>query len=187
MTITFVIISEQINKPRGGVIISQNKYFEYLLDTYQNLVYSICYKSTGNSFDAEDLTQEVFISAYKSLPDFDGKYEKAWLCKIAANRCVDFLKQAGRRCLPTEDIYFQALPDAHASPERSYLEQESKEQVLALCEKLRPPYDTIAKEHFCCELSAKQIAAKYQENIKTVQTRIYRAKAMLKKMLERSD
>ena len=37
-------------------------------------IYSICLKSVGNPFDAEDLTQEVFLSAYKSLAHFDGLY-----------------------------------------------------------------------------------------------------------------
>lgn len=49
-------------------MITEKQYLEYLIKQYQNLIYSICLKSVGNPFDAEDLTQEVFLSAYKNLP-----------------------------------------------------------------------------------------------------------------------
>ena len=62
---------------KGDDRISQEEYLKYLLEQYQNLIYSICLKSVGNPFDAEDLTQEVFLSAYKNLSRFDGTYEKA--------------------------------------------------------------------------------------------------------------
>ena len=48
-------------------MITEKQYLEYLITQYQNLIYSICLKSVGNPFDAEDLTQEVFLSAYKNL------------------------------------------------------------------------------------------------------------------------
>ena len=78
-------------------MITEKQYLEYLIKQYQNLIYSICLKSVGNPFDAEDLTQEVFLSAYKNLSRFDGNYEKAWLSKIAVRKCLDYLKAAGRR------------------------------------------------------------------------------------------
>lgn len=159
---------------------------EHLLQKYQNLIYSICYRSTGNPFDAEDLTQEVFLSAYKNLSEFNGQYEKAWLCKIAARKCLDFLKQAGRRSIPTEDTYFRQIPDRLQTPETAVLDLESARQIETLCMTLKSPYKEIALYHFCQELSASEIAEKEHKNIKTVQTQIYRAKAMLKKQLERS-
>ena len=75
-------------------MITEKQYLEYLIKQYQNLIYSICLKSVGNPFDAEDLTQEVFLSAYKNLSRFDGTYEKAWLSKIAVRKCLDYLKAA---------------------------------------------------------------------------------------------
>ncbi|WP_242970359.1 RNA polymerase sigma factor [Blautia sp. An249] len=158
-----------------------------MIDQYQNLIYSVCLKAVGNPFDAEDLTQETFLAAYKNLADFDGTYEKAWLCKIAARKCLDFLKNSGRRTIPTEEEYFARLPDSHNSAEDTYLQRESQSQTEALCRKLKSPYREVAIEHFCLELSAREIAIKHQKNLKTIQTQIYRAKAMLKKLLERSD
>ena len=47
--------------------IYQNSYFEDLLTEYEKLVFSICYRMTNNYFDAQDLTQETFISVYKVM------------------------------------------------------------------------------------------------------------------------
>ena len=117
-------------------------------------------------------------------------YEKAWLSKIAVHKCLDFLKAAGRRSIPTEDVYFSQLPDleTHSSPEEQYLQSDSSQQVFQLCSSLKSPYREIAIAHFCKQMSVTEIAQKEGKNQKTIQTQLYRAKGMLKKMLtERSD
>ncbi len=139
---------------------------------------------TGNQFDAEDLTQETFLSIYKNLATFQRDYEKAWVCKIATNKGLDFLKSAKRRSEPKEDTYFEELKDNKASPEEAYLQRESKEYVYAICQSLKSPYKEVATEHFYMEKTAKEIAQESKKGIKTVQTQIYRAKAMIKKMME---
>lgn len=164
--------------------IHDESYFNELLDKYQNLVYAICLKATGNPFDAEDLTQETYIAAYKSLPTFDRSYEKAWLCRIASNKCLDFLKSAKRRVQPAEEEVFLRLEDTKGGPEDTYLKKESREYVLNLCGQLKEPYKTVAIEHFYREKSAAQIAGETGKNTKTIQTQIYRAKGMLKKTIK---
>ena len=68
-----------------------------LISQYQNLVFSICLKLTGDYFAAEDLTQETFLAAYRHIEEFDGLAEKAWLCRIASNKCIDYRREAARR------------------------------------------------------------------------------------------
>lgn len=173
-----------VSNEKGGDFITETEYFEYLIDTYGNLVYSICYKTCGNPFDAEDLTQEVFLSAYRNLEQFDRMYEKAWICKIASRKCLDFLKNASRRVLPTEDIYLENAEEI-SSTEDTYLETEAMSSLLAACSHLKPPYDTVAKLHFYEERTASEIADMLHSNVKTIQTQIYRSKAMLKKLLQK--
>lgn len=147
-------------------------------------MYSICLKMVKNPFDAQDLTQETFLSAYKKLAEFDGTYEKAWISKIATNKCLDYLKNSARRIEPKEEVYFEEIRDVKAGPEESYLHQESKEIVLSICKKIKPPYDEIARKHFYEEKTAKEIAEEKGKSVKTIQTQIYRAKALIKKQME---
>ena len=154
----------------------------HLIDTYQNLVFSICYKITDNYFDAEDLAQEAFLSAYKYQARFDGCNEKAWICKIATNKCLDYKRKASNNQIPTEDIYFDELVDVRSETEENYLDHLVREKLLTCCNKLKPPYDKISTDYFYHELSVKEMAQQYQKNEKTIQTQIYRAKAMLRKI-----
>lgn len=161
--------------------ISTEQYYEHLIDTYQNLIYSICYKIVRDYFEAEDLAQETFLSAYKHLSTFDRQYEKAWLCRIATNKCLDYLKRADRQSIPTEDEYFLTQKDKEPSPEENVLENEVKRQLFDRCNLLKQPYREIALDYFYNEQTAADIAANTGKNLKTVQTQIYRAKAMLQK------
>lgn len=158
---------------------------ESMIDHYQNLIFSICYKITGNYFDAEDMTQETFLSAYKNYSNFDGKNEKAWICRIATNKCIDLKRRTQNHQIPMEDEFFLEVKDKNASVEESIIGQEIKDNLLEKCNQLKPPYDQVARFYFCDELTAAQIADKLGRNEKTVQTQVYRSKAMLRKMYER--
>lgn len=164
--------------------INDEAYFEYLLNTYQKLVYTICYRATGNPFDAEDLTQETYIAVYKNLSTFDRSYERAWISRIASNKCLDFLKSAQRRIQPAEEELFVQIEAQDRTPEEEYLQKESKDRIYEVCQKLKEPYRTVATEHFCGEKTVSEIAGERDKNIKTIQTQVYRAKAMLKKMMK---
>ncbi len=167
--------------------IQEESYFQHLLTTYEKLVYTICFRATGNQFDAEDLTQDTFLAVYKNLPAFDGTYEKAWIVKIASNKCLDFQKSAGRRVQPTGEELFLQIEDTGNSPEQQYLEREAREGIRRLCERLKEPYQSIAVCHFCQGKTAAEIARESGKNQKTVQTWIYRARGMLKKLMREEE
>ena len=156
-----------------------------LIDSYQHLIFSICYKMTADYFASEDLTQDTFLAAYSHLQDFDGKHEKAWLCRIATNKCLDYLQSAGRRSIPTEDVGLDESGTHEQTPESVLLEEEVRRTLLNRCRSLKPPYDEIAKAYYYDELDAAEIAKQKGVKLKTVQTQIYRARSMLRKIYGR--
>lgn len=136
---------------------------------------------TGDYFAAEDLAQETFLSAYEKYSSFDGRHEKAWICRIATNKCLDYLKAVGRRSVPTEDEWFSWQEDTAESPEESCLAREVRDELYRACKELKPPYDEIALDYYYYEMDVGEIAEKRERNVKTVQTQIYRARGMLRK------
>lgn len=106
---------------------------------YQDLIFSICYKFTANYFDAEDLAQDTFLAAYKNYASFDGANERAWLCRIATNKSLDYLKRAGRRSVPTEDVYFSGLSAEGASLEDDVMDRGSPEAALGMLQPVKIP------------------------------------------------
>lgn len=162
--------------------IDREKFLEELIDKYSNLIFSICFNITKDYFQAEDLAQDTFLSAYKNCDSYKGGYEKAWICKIATNKCLDYIKKSERNTYPTDDDYFMDIQSNQASVEERCMEDIVKERLYAMCSSLKPPYDEIAIKYFCEEIPASEIATITNRPIKTVQTQIYRAKAMLKKL-----
>ena len=157
---------------------------EKLIDRYYDNIFSYLFRKVGSIELAEDLTQDVFIAVYKNLSTFDRNYEKAWISKIASNKCLDFLKSAKQRVQPAEEEMFLRLEDTRDTPEGAYLQKESKEYVYQVCQRLKEPYKTVATEHFYLEKTISQIAQEKGKNVKTIQTQVYRAKGMLKKTVK---
>ena len=164
--------------------IDSKENFIRLIQQYQNLVFSICLKLTGDYFAAEDLTQETFLSAYRHMENFDGQAEKAWLCRIAGNKCIDYLRAADRRMVPIAEEDMPELADARQEePLSRVLNQELFAQLKEACEVLKSPYREVALAHFARGKPAGEIASESGDSINTVKTRIYRAREMLKKTL----
>lgn len=155
---------------------------EVWMEKYENLVFSICFRMTQDYFAAQDITQETFLSAFRHASDFDGANEKAWICRIASNKCVDYMRNAGRRQIPTEDEKMPESISAIGCPEEETLEQEVRGQLLAACRSLGPPYDRVAEDYFYLEKKPETIAREQEQKLKTIQTRIYRARNMLREI-----
>ena len=170
-----------------GKIDSEKKLIE-LMEQYKDLVFSVCLKMTGDYFAAEDITQETFISAYQHLNRFDGKAEKAWLCRIAANKCIDHLKAANKREVATaqEEIPQETI-SVNDGPLEECLNSNILKQLESGCRSLPAPYNEVATDYFVLELTAKEIAQKRKSPLKTTQTHIYRAREMLKKSFRKED
>ncbi|MBR4670400.1 MAG: RNA polymerase sigma factor [Butyrivibrio sp.] len=169
-----------------GKIDSKEKLIE-LMAKYKNLVFSLCIKITGDYFAAEDITQETFISAFEHLSEFDGASEKAWLCRIASNKCVDYLKAAERRTAPTEDTAMPVAATSGDGPEAEVAKRDVLSRVEEKCNDLPNGYAPIANMYFIKGLKAAEISEKLGIPLKTTQTKIYRAREMLRKNIRKED
>lgn len=159
--------------------------FTQMIHDYQNLVFSVCVKMTEDYFAAEDLAQETFISAYRHLSEFDGTNAKAWLCRIATNKCIDYKREAARRMVATDDEILSLNESDEKLPDEVCIEEDVRKKLLMNCHRLKPPYDVIAEEFYYKEQTAEEIAASQGKNLKTIQTQIYRAREMLRKIYGR--
>ncbi len=157
-----------------------NERLTQMVEKYQHLVFSVCVKMTQDYFAAEDLTQDTFLSAFCHLDRFDGTNEKAWLCRIASNKCIDYMKQAERRSVPSTEEVLDMQPAGDGQPERAYLEKDAYRELQIRCGNLSPPYDRVAAMYFIEGKKAAEIAGLTGKNVKTVQTQVYRARAMLR-------
>ena len=89
--------------------------------------------------------------------------------------------------MPVEDTFFELAAEQRGSPEEICIEEEIKNQLAQRCDALKPPYNEVARAYYLEEQSPKEIAARQGKSIKTVQTQIYRAKQMLKKIYGKEE
>src|SRR6202165_6133719 len=81
--------------------------FRALTDRYRRELQLHCYRILGSVQDAEDLLQETLLAAWRGLERFEQRASlRAWLYRIATNRCLNTLRDAGRRPPPALDLPF---------------------------------------------------------------------------------
>src|SRR5262245_50055655 len=72
--------------------------FAELVKRYQKMIFALTYRMTGSVLEAEDLTQESFITAFEQLDSFRGESKfSSWLYRIATNRCLNWRQRDVRR------------------------------------------------------------------------------------------
>ena len=164
----------------------REREFEALMEQYQNLVFTVCYQLVADYQEAQNLTQETFLAAYRFIDNCDGDSYRPWLCRVAANKAKDYLKSGYRRRtqLDGEGALAAAVPDPSPPPEQQYIERESRERVAAAIGAQREPYRSVLTLALLEEKPAAEIAVILGRPLKTVQTQLIRGRGKLKKQLE---
>lgn len=150
---------------------------------YANTVYRFLLAKTGSADLAEELTQETFYQAVKSIGRFDGSCQiSTWLCGIAKN----VLRAHSRKQhaeLPLDEIAEPAL----ASAEETVFEEAGQERILSEIHKLQEPWREIMHLRLLGGLSFAQIGAILQKTETWVRVNYYRAKQTLRKELKKDE
>lgn len=160
--------------------------YEILVERYQHMVYNLACRMVGNEEDARDLAQDTFIVAYRSLPNFKGNSKfSTWLCRIASNKCLDFLrkrKTEGDK-IPLFDSREVFISDSRGSPEEAAMREDESRKLKKILASLPKDYRIVLILHHYQQLSYKEIAEILDIPVKTVATRLYRAKIILREKL----
>ncbi len=149
---------------------------------YEKLIFTICFQLVRDYQEAQNLTQETFLSAYTHREGCNMATVKPWLSRIAANKAKDYLKSAYVRHDRFEIRYEQQ--DNSPLPEDIFLEREGTERISSYIEKLQEPYALVSQLFFLEEKSVAEIAFQLQRPRKTVQTQLYRAKKILQQKIK---
>ncbi|MGE0549160.1 MAG: RNA polymerase subunit sigma-70 [Kofleriaceae bacterium] len=91
--------------------------FEHLVRPFRRELAAHCYRMLGSLQDAEDQVQETLLSAWRGIDGFEGRSSvRAWLYKIATNRCLDEIRRRPRYGLPSDTGAPWADPNAPFPP-----------------------------------------------------------------------
>lgn len=150
---------------------------------YARSVYGFLLSKCRNSDIAEELTSETFYRAVKNIDSYNGNCKMSvWLCEIAKNLYIDYLRKSERKNISIEEQEFPA-------EENIILRYEDKEQTLnihKILHALEEPYKEVFSLRIFSELSYKEIGDIFGKSDGWARVTFFRAKEMiLKKLNER--
>ncbi|MDS0136542.1 MULTISPECIES: RNA polymerase subunit sigma-70 [unclassified Amycolatopsis] len=177
--------------------------FETLVERHRREIQVHCYRMLGSLADAEDLTQETFLRAWKARDGFEGRASvRTWLYRIATNACLDVLARRPRRVLPDQlgpagepdgpiaaaDLpWLEPYPDRlldGAGPDDAVVDRETIELAYLAAVQYLPPRQRAALIlRDVLGWSAKETAASLETSVASANSALQRARATLRERL----
>jgi RNA polymerase sigma-70 factor (ECF subfamily) len=167
-----------------------------LVRAHHRRVYGLCYRFTGSTHDAEDLTQEVFLKVYGNLRGFDrarGSFQ-TWMTTLARNLLVDHFRRSKlERATDSMDAgwdsaeqqtFSDTLTDRRISPHERAAQRELEALVQQALTKVSPELREAVILRDLQDMDYKEIAQVLRVPEGTVKSRISRGRAELARVLE---
>jgi RNA polymerase sigma-70 factor (ECF subfamily) len=166
---------------------NQNAYSQ-IVDRYKNYVFTLALRFTKNREDAEEVSQDIFIKAYRSLADFRGASKfSTWLYTIVNTTCITFLRKKKLQTHSLDDEKVFEVIDSQDSGFRANLvEQKSRLNMVNQAIAMMNPDDAeIITLFYKNEQSLEEISKILGMETNTAKVRLHRARAKLKEKMER--
>lgn len=155
--------------------------FEEIVGRYERPVYNAIVRFGAAREEARDIAQQVFLKAYSRLDTFDGTHRFfSWLYRITVNETLNYLKSLHA----VEPLAADYRDDAHPGPEESMEAAEEEREIADALRMLDPKYRlAIIVRHFL-HLSYEEAADVLSVPVKTVKSRLFTARQLLKETIE---
>ncbi len=142
---------------------------EELVEEYSNMLFRICLVVAGNEWDAQDVIQDVFCRYIERAPVFrDSAHERAWLIKVAVNRCRDIHRFRFRH------------PQADLDEISAYCELPEQSEVLAALMNLPESLKSVIYLHYIEGYKTAEIADMMGISLNAVKKRLERGRKALR-------
>jgi RNA polymerase sigma-70 factor (ECF subfamily) len=165
------------------IIQGDTNQFDQLVKKYQTPVFKVIYKIVEDYEDAAEILQDVFVKAYESLSQYNPEYKFfSWIYRIAINKALLYVKRK-KVAVPAEILCCEAEEDLE---ETVFCEQRDSEITKAV-NRLDEKYRKVILLKYYAGLSYAQIAEVLLLPEKTVKSRLFDARRILQKSLEKME
>ncbi len=164
------------------VLAGQRDDFGEIIRRYQVKIFGMAIFHTRNATLAEELTQEIFVQTFQSLPRFDQtKSFTNWILRIATNHCYKSLRRKPSISLDGKEIplYIDPLDD--------HVRQERRQMVMEALSKLPEEQKLVIWMFYFFERSYEQISEILEMPLHLVKIRLFRGKKALGELLRKTD
>ncbi|MEH7093687.1 sigma-70 family RNA polymerase sigma factor [Neobacillus vireti] len=156
--------------------------FRLLVEKYRNDVFRTVFAVLRDQKEAEDAAQEVFMKVYTSLSRYENQGFKTWITRIAVNHAIDVKrKQARRREEVVDALDQQALGSPKDSVEMLVIAEDQRRLVQKKLNEVPENYREVIYGFYIAEKSYQQMAKEQNVEVKTIETKLYRARSWMKR------
>lgn len=170
------------------VLAGNTQAYAQLVERYQAFVFTLVLRYVKSREDAEELAQDVFVKAYRSLADFKGASKfSTWLYTVATTTCLSFLrkKKIDVRSLDNENV-FAAADNIDGGLSANGIEQKSKLRMVNEAVKLLSPDDAqVLTLFYKGEQTLDEIARILGKEPNAVKVQLHRARTRLKEKMQK--
>jgi RNA polymerase sigma factor (sigma-70 family) len=170
------------------VLQGEQALFAQLVQRYQQYVFTLTGRFTASREDAEEISQDVFVKAYRSLADFRGQAKfSTWLYTIVRTSCITFLrkKRLDTTSLDNERTFLQ-LENKESGFKANMIEQKSRHAMVNAAIRLLSPDDSqILTLFYKGEQTLEEIGRIIGMEPNTVKVKLHRARNRLKEKMEK--
>jgi RNA polymerase sigma-70 factor (ECF subfamily) len=175
------------------VLAGEKEAFRLLVDRHTRSIYSVAYRMTGNQQDAEEIVQETFLRAYRSLQRFELRSSfSTWLYRIAVNRSLDFLKakkmtdtyQITENPGSDEDEREIQVAATNPGPDRLLLSTEARQKISQAIGLLSPAERVAFTMRHMEGKSIEEISKTLKVKASAAKNTIFRAVQKIRQQLE---
>jgi RNA polymerase sigma factor (sigma-70 family) len=167
--------SDIIRQVLGG----QQHAYSVLVERYQHFVFTIAFRHVKNREEAEDMAQEAFIKAYRSLADFKGDSKfSTWLYVITNNTCISYTRKNRMDTISLDEQHHNFIAD---DPK----ERRSQKSLIQQALDHLPDTDAqVITLFYLAEQSLEETGQILGLSLSNVKVRLFRARQKLKEILE---
>jgi len=170
------------------VLNGDHQAYAGLVTRYQNYVFTLAFRFVKNREDAEELSQDIFVKAYKALRDFKGNSKfSTWLYMIVNNTCITFLRKKKLQVHSLDqDGVFEVADSVDSGLRANMVETKSRVSMVNQAINLLSPDDAeVITLFYKSEQSLEEIAQILGIEQNTAKVRLHRARTRLKEKMEK--
>lgn len=172
------------------ILQGEQEAFRELVNLYSKHVFHTAYSVLHDVKEAEDASQEVFIQVYKALPQYRSEGFKTWITRITLNKSIDIKRKLIRRSPEQQGENSEVLDRIPSQDEDTLnllIRKEKKKELRNKVLKLPDNHREVVTAFYLDEKNYEQIAAELGVTVKTVESKLYRARQWIRNTWKEDD
>lgn len=160
----------------------QHKAFEQLVGAYKDMIYTLCFRMTGNASDAEDLLQEILLKLFLGLQKFEGRSAfSSWLYRVAHNHCLNFLESRKLERKATDP-----LPEGDSFRDPATERSAADERTQSVLDSFPAEERSLLIMRYVMDLDVKEISSVLNLGLSATKMRLLRVRSAFQKQYEQA-